>query len=109
MHIALENMKLLIAIAVAEYRERLQEFFSEHKVSFYNEIEMKGMKKLEKQHRLGNWFGQRTMGVDNIAFISFIGDEQAESLLEKLMQCKAEMPQCNINAYVIDVEKGVVQ
>ncbi|MCT4588109.1 MAG: hypothetical protein N4A71_09835 [Carboxylicivirga sp.] len=100
-------MKLLIAITVAEYRERLQEFFSEHQVAYYNEIEMKGMRKLEKQHRLGNWFGQGTMGVDNIAFLSFVGNEQADSLLNKLLQCKAEMPQCNINAYVIDVEKGV--
>ncbi len=100
-------MKLLIAIAVAEYRERLQEFFSEHQVSYYNEIEMMGMRKLQKQHRLGNWFGHKSMGVNNIAFISFVGNEQADSLLENLLQCKAEMPQCNINAYVVDVEKGV--
>ncbi|WP_439182473.1 hypothetical protein [Carboxylicivirga taeanensis] len=100
-------MKLLIAIAVAEYRERLQEFFSEHQVPYYNEIEMMGMRKLQKEHRLGNWFGQKSMGVDNIAFVSFIGDEQANSLLDNLLKCKAEMPQCNINAYVIDVEKGV--
>ncbi|MBR8534127.1 hypothetical protein KDU71_01015 [Carboxylicivirga sediminis] len=100
-------MKLLIAIAVAEYRERLQEFFSEHQVSYYNEIEMMGMRKLQKQHRLGNWFGQKSMGVDNIAFISFVGNEQADSLLENLLQCKAEMPHCNINAFVVDVEKGV--
>ncbi|TRX66572.1 hypothetical protein [Carboxylicivirga sp. M1479] len=100
-------MKLLIAITVAEYRERLQEFFSEHQVSYYNEIETKGMRKIEKQHRLGNWFGKQTMGVDNITFIAFVGNEQADGLLENLLQCKAEMPQCNINAYVIDVEKGV--
>jgi len=100
-------MKLLIAITVAEYRERLQEFFSEHQVTYYNEIEAKGMRKLNKQHRLGNWFGQGTMGMDNIVFISFVGDEQADSLLENLLKCKAEMPQCNINAYVVDVEKGV--
>jgi len=107
-HILILNvMKLLIAITVAEYRERLQEFFSEHQVPYYNEFEMKGMRKLSQQHRLGNWFGQGTMGVDNIAFLSFVGNEQADSLLQKLLQCKAEMPQCNINAYVIDVEKGV--
>lgn len=100
-------MKLLIAITVAEYRERLQEFFSEHQVSYYNEFEMKGMRKLEKQHRLGNWFGQGTLGVDNIAFLSFVDDKQADDLLDKLLRCKTEMPQCNINAYVIDVLKGV--
>ncbi|WP_430810476.1 MULTISPECIES: hypothetical protein [unclassified Carboxylicivirga] len=100
-------MKLLIAIAVVEYRERLQEFFSEHQVPSYNEIEMKGMRKLERQHRLGNWFGQVSKGTDNIAFIAFVDNEQADSLLENLLKCKAEMPQCNINAYVIDVEQGV--
>ncbi|GEM_PF-4168597 len=100
-------MKLLIAITVAEYRERLQEFFSEQQVTYYNEIETKGMRKLEKQHRLGNWFGKNTVGVDNILFVAFVGDEQATSLLEKLLQCKAEMPQCNINAYVVNVENGV--
>ncbi len=100
-------MKLLIAITVAEYRERLQEFFSEQEVPYYNEFEMKGMSKLNKQHRLGNWFGQGATSIDNIAFLTFTGNEQADRLLEKLLQCKAEMPQCNINAYVIDVEKGV--
>ncbi|MBK3516764.1 hypothetical protein [Carboxylicivirga marina] len=100
-------MKLLIAITVAEYRERLQEFFSEQHVSYYNEIEAKGMQKLEKQHRLGNWFGKGDFGMDNIIFISFVGNEQADSLLDKLLQCKAEMPQCNINAYIINVEQGV--
>ncbi len=100
-------MKLLIAITVAELREHLQEFFSEQQVSYYNEFEMKGMRKLQNQHRLGNWFGKGTMGVNNIAFLAFVGDTQASSLLEKLLQCKAEVPHCEINAYVIDIAESV--
>lgn len=100
-------MKLLIAITVVEFRDHLQELFSEHQVSYYNEFDMKGMRKLDNQHRLGNWFGKGSMGINNIAFLAFIGDTQAEGLLEKLLQCKAEMPQCNVNAYIVDVEKGV--
>lgn len=100
-------MKLLIAITIAEYREHLQEFFSKHEVTYYNEVEMKGMQKLNKQHRLGNWFGQQSMGVNNIAFITLVSSEQADNLLNSLAECKNEMPRCNINAYVIDVEKGV--
>lgn len=100
-------MKLLIAIAVAELREHLQEFFSEQQVTYYNEFEMKGMQKLQNQHRLGNWFGKGSMGVNNIAFIAFVGDVQASSLLEKLQQCKAEVSHCKIDAYVVDVVDGV--
>lgn len=100
-------MKLLIAITVAEFRDRLQEYFSEHQVPYYNEFETRGMRKLQNQHRLGNWFGKGSIGINNIAFLAFMDDAQANSLLEKLLQCKAEVPQCNINAYIVDVEKGV--
>ncbi|MCT4603401.1 MAG: hypothetical protein N4A59_10930 [Marinifilum sp.] len=101
-------MKLLIAITVAEYREQLQQFFSEQQVSFYNEIPMQGVKKLDKApHRLGNWFGQKNSAIDNIAFLSFIDDNQADGLLEALSHCKNKMPRCNIEAYVMNVEKGV--
>lgn len=101
-------MKLLVAITIAEYREQLEEFFSKHQVGFYNEFEMRGVRKMEKPpHRLGNWFGSGRRPVNNIAFFSIVENDQADNLLIELMQCKKEMANCDMHAYVLNVEKGV--
>jgi len=101
-------MKMLVAVTVAEYREKLEQFFSEQNVPFYNEFEVKGVEKSAKTpHRVGNWFGQGKRSVNNIAFFTMIDDEQADNVMIDLMQCKKDMPNCNIHAYILNVEKGV--
>ena len=101
-------MKLLVAITVAEYRAQLEQFFSQHQVGFYNEFELKGVRKMEQPpHRVGNWFGQGRRPINNIAFFSMVDDNQADNLLIDLLKCKKDMPGCDIHAYVINVEKGV--
>ncbi len=101
-------MKLLITITVAEYKERLQEFLSKYEVPSYNEIEMQGVRKLAKPaHRLGNWFGQETRGINNVAFIAVVNQEQGEALINEFSVCKETMPSCNIQAFMVDIEKGI--
>lgn len=98
---------MLFTTSAAEYREQLQKFFSEHNVTFYNEFEVNGVEKTNKAHRLGNWFGQTNQGIEKIAFFTMVEDSQAEELMEKLEDCKLEMPGCNLHAYLLNVEKGV--
>ncbi|TLX71522.1 hypothetical protein E9993_20435 [Labilibacter sediminis] len=101
-------MKLLVAVTVAEYQEKLEQFFSDQKVPFYNQFEVNGVSKSEKpEHRVGNWFGQSKMPTNNIAFFTMVEDHQADNLFIDLMNCKKEMPNCNIHAYILNIEKGV--
>lgn len=100
-------MKLLIAITVVQYKERLQEFFSKNEVAFYNEIEMNGVKKLGNQHRLGNWFGQTTEGIRNVAFVAPVSEEQGEQLLQDFSVCREKMQNCSIQAFIVPIEKGI--
>lgn len=102
------SMKLIVAITVAEYRERLEEFFSKQQINFYNEVDVKSMSKSNfHEHRVDNWFGQSKEPTNNIAFFTMVNDEQADNLLIDLMNCKKEMPNCNIHAYIMNIEKGV--
>ncbi len=102
------TMKLLVAITVAEYREKLEEFFSQHQVKFFNEFDVTGVNKPERApHRVGNWFGSNALTTDNIVFFTMIDDDQADNLLIDLNQCKKDMPNCNIQAYVLNIEKGM--
>ncbi len=101
-------MKLLIATTVVEYKERLQEFLSKHEVPFYNELEMQGVRKMVKPpHRLGNWFGQEARGINNVAFLAVVSEEQGSALLESFSVCRENLPSCNIQALIIDIEKGI--
>lgn len=99
-------MKLLITTAIAEHREQLQEIFSEHKVPYYNEMEMKGVKRLNDQHRLGNWFGTGTVGLENIAFISLMSQEQANGLFKELIEREDSSNNRIFSAYILDVDKA---
>ncbi len=101
-------MKMLIATTVAEYREKLEQFFSVQNVPFYNEFEIKGVEKSAKApHRVDNWFGKGRSSINNIAFFTMIDDEQADNIMIDLMNCKRDMPNCNIHAYILNVEQGV--
>ncbi len=101
-------MKMLIATAVQEYREKLEQFFSEQNVSFYNELEVKGVDKTgKKQHRVGNWFSYNEHPYNLVTFFTIIDDEQADNIMESLNQCKMEMPNCKIRAYILNIEKSI--
>lgn len=99
---------MLVATTVAEYREQLQEFFSKQEVPFYNEFEVSGVDKTHKKtHRVDNWFSDSNKPIDHIAFFTMVNDQQADLIIENLNDCKANMPNCNIRAYVLNVEKHV--
>ncbi|WP_075590115.1 hypothetical protein [Labilibacter marinus] len=101
-------MKLLVAVTVEEYREKLEEFFSEQGVNSFNEFEVNGVRKPEKApHRAGNWFGSNATSTSSIAFFTMIQDEQADKLLIELSHCKKNMPNCNIQAYILNIENGL--
>ncbi len=101
-------MKLLVAVTVAEYREKLEEFFSNQNINSYNEFEVTGINKPEKTpHRAGNWFGNNAANTQNIAFFTMVQDQQAENILIDLNHCKAEMLNCNIQAYILNIENGL--
>ena len=99
-------MKLLLAITIADYREKLEEFFTKQNINAYNHFDVTGIKKPDKTpHRVGNWFfGNNATSTDNIAFFTIVQDEQAENILQDLNQCKEEMPSCNIEAYILNIE-----
>ncbi len=99
---------MLVATAVAEYREKLQQFFSEQKVPFYNEFEVKGVDKTQKpQHRVGNWFTYNENPYNLVTFFTIVEDEQAKNIMNSLNQCKIEMPNCKIRAYILNIENAV--
>jgi len=102
-------MKLLLTITIAEYKEKLQEFFSNQNITSYNEFDVTGVNKPEKApHRADNWFfGNNATSTNNIAFFAMVQDEQAENILIELNRCKAEMPNCNIQAYILNIENGL--
>lgn len=101
-------MKMLVATTVAEYRERLQKFFSEQDVVFYNEFEIKGVdKSYKKPHRVDNWFADGSRPMQHIAFFTMVNEEQADKIINELNTCKKDIPNCNIKAYVLNVEKYV--
>ncbi|MGQ1786624.1 MULTISPECIES: hypothetical protein [unclassified Saccharicrinis] len=102
-------MKLLLAVTVAEYREKLEEFFSNQKITSYNHFDVTGIKKPDKApHRAGNWFfGSNAISTDNIAFFTIVQDEQAENILIDLNRCKAEISNCNIQAYILNIENAL--
>lgn len=101
-------MKLLLAVTVAEYRKKLQEFFSNQNINVYNEFEVTGVNKPEKApHRVGNWFGSNAIANQNIAFFTMVNNEQAENILIDLSNCKKEMPNCNIQAYILNIEQAM--
>jgi hypothetical protein len=101
-------MKMLIATTVAEYREKLQQFFSEQDVAFYNEFEVKGIDKNHtKTHRVNNWFSGGNVPLEHIAFFTLVDDDQAKNIINNLNVCKKDMPNCNIKAYVLNVEQTV--
>ncbi|WP_075601726.1 hypothetical protein [Saccharicrinis aurantiacus] len=100
-------MKLLIATTVIEYREQLQEIFSEYKVPYYNEIEMKGVKRMVDQHRLGNWFGTGTAGLENIAFVSLMSEEQSSSLFKVLTEYEDSAKNKVFSVYILEVNKAI--
>ncbi|SMO39406.1 hypothetical protein SAMN06265379_101502 [Saccharicrinis carchari] len=98
-------MKLLVAIAVAEYRERLEQFFSHQNVKSYNMFDVTGVIKPDKApHRAGNWFGSNAPTIQNVAFFTVVSEEQAKNILKELDHCKQEMPDCNINAHILNIE-----
>ena len=99
-------MKLLLAVTVAEYKEKLQEFFSNHNITSYNEFDVTNVNKPDKNpHRLDNWFfGNNAITSSSIAFFTIVQDEQAQSILDDLNQCKTEMPNCNIQAFILNIE-----
>ena len=101
-------MKLLLTITVAEYRKKLEEFFNKQNITSYNEFEVTGVNKPEKApHRVGNWFGNNEASNNNIAFFTMVQNEQAENILIDLNNCKKEMPNCNIQAYVLNIENAL--
>jgi len=101
-------MKLVIAITIAQFRERLDEFFSKQQINFYNEIDIKSVSKSNlHEHRFDNWFGQSKEPTNNIAFFTMINDDLADKLLIDLTNCKKETPNCTIQAHIINIEKSV--
>lgn len=100
-------MKMLFTTSATNHSEQIQKIFSEHNVTFYNEFEVGSIEKTKKPHRLGNWFGHGSQPLGKIAFFTMIDDDQAENLMQKLEKCKHEMPDCNLHAYLLNIEKGV--
>ena len=98
-------MKLLVAMAVAEYRERLEQFFSNQNIKSYNMFDVTGVNKPDKApHRVGNWFGSNAPTTQNVAFFTIISEEQAKNVLIELENCKKELPDCNIKAHILNIE-----
>jgi len=98
-------MKLLLAVTVSEYREKLEEFFSNQKINSYNVFDVTGVNKPEKApHRVGNWFGSNPLTIENVAFFTVVRNEQAENILIELNNCKKKMPDCKIDAYILNIE-----
>ncbi len=101
-------MKMLVATTISEYKFKLEEFFANQNIPFYNEFELKSVDKSGKpEHRVGNWFAQGKNPYNHMAFFAIIEDEQADNLLIDLSQCKKEMPDCKMHAYIINIEKGL--
>ncbi len=101
-------MKMLITSTIAENRNIIEDFFSKHNVSLYNEFELKSVDKSGKpEHRVGNWFAADKSPYNHIAFYTIIADEQATSLMADLEKCKNEQPECKVHAYIINIEKGI--
>ncbi|GAF02354.1 hypothetical protein [Saccharicrinis fermentans] len=102
-------MKLLFVITIADYREKLEEFFTKQNINSYNLFDVTGVKKPDKTpHRAGNWFfGNNAASTDNIAFFTVVEDAQAQNILEDLNRCKDEIPDCNIQAYVLNIDSSL--
>ncbi len=100
---------MLVATAVEEYRQKLEQFFGEQNVPFYNELEVKGVDKTgKKQHRVGNWFTYNENPYNLVTFFTIVEDDQADKIMESLSQCKIEMPNCKIRAYILNIEKSIL-
>ena len=102
-------MKVVIVLCVKEFRDDLNEILRDLDVQAYSETDVRGVK---HEHQVGmqveNWFGSEENPYNSVANFTFVSDDKAELILERISQFNDNLECCSpMHAFMLNVEKKV--
>jgi hypothetical protein len=102
-------MKLVIIQCAEAYHPELEQIFNEIHINSYSENSVNGfMKSADGNSDISNWFASTKNPYRYIMSSSFMEENKANKLLERIKRFNDEAEGISpINAYVVAVEKSV--
>jgi hypothetical protein len=102
-------LKYVVIQCAEAHHHELEEIFNDIHINTYSEIPVDGfMKSVDGTSDISNWFGSSKHPYRYIMSCSFLEEEKADQLLERIKEFNEEAEGISpINAYVMPVEKFV--
>ena len=102
-------MKVVIVLCVKAFHEELMKIFNELNILAFSETDVRGFKHEENQvSMVPNWFGSEENHYNSIANFSFVNEEQANMVLDKVALFNDSLDCCSpMHAFMLNVEKTV--
>lgn len=102
-------LKYVVIQCAEAHHHELEEIFNEIQINSYSEIPVDGfMKSADGNAEISNWFGSSKNPYRYIMSCSFMDEEKANTLLERIKEFNKEAEGISpISAYVMPVEKSV--
>lgn len=102
-------MKVVIVLCVKEFHEDLKMIYKDLNILTYSETDIRGVK---QEHDMGmqveNWFGTRENPYNSVANFTFLSDEKAQLILERVSKFNESLDCCSpMHAFMLNVEKAV--
>jgi hypothetical protein len=102
-------MKFVIIQCVKAYHHELQQIFKSIKISAYSEMDVEGfMEQADGNTDFANWFGSRKNPYNYMVSFTFLAEDKANRLLERIDEFNHSIDAMSpMNAYIVGVEKFV--
>lgn len=102
-------MKFILIQYVKAYHPELEQIFSSIGIDAYSEIDVEGfMKNADGNCEYANWFASDRNPYNYMVSFSFLAEDKAEELLQRIGDFNAGIEGMSpINAYIMNVEKSV--
>lgn len=102
-------MKFVIIQCVKAYHHELEQIFKSIRINAYSEMDVEGfMEQADGNTDFSNWFGSRKNPYNYMVSFSFLAEDKANELLERVDEFNKSIESMSpMKAYIVGVEKFV--
>lgn len=101
-------MKLIIVLGVAEHDIEIAKIFKNSNIPIYSKVDVEGVKSVQNQVDLSNWFGGDEDADLSIMFFAFVANGNAKMLYDKVTEFnKKEERLAPLHTFQLPVEKFI--
>ena len=103
------SMKFVIIQSAKAWHHELEKIFEAIDINAHSQMDVEGfMKNVEGNTDISNWFGSQKKPYDYMVSFTFLEEEKAILLLERIDEFNKSTEDVSpVNAYIVGVEKSV--